>query len=63
MKLQLRRLLADPQLAGALSAHGRKTILHRHTCAHRVDELMDIYHRIDAPGASDHVNRALEKRV
>ena len=49
MKRQLRRLLADPQLAGALSAHGRTTILQRHTCAHRVDELIEIYHRIDSP--------------
>jgi spore maturation protein CgeB len=53
MKRHLQNLLADPQLAGALSGHGRKTILQRHTCAHRVDELMAIYHRIDAPVASD----------
>ena len=53
MKRHLRRLLDDPQFAGALSAHGRKTILQRHTCAHRIDELIDIYHRIDSPAASD----------
>ena len=49
MKRRLQSLLADPQLAGALSGHGRKTILQRHTCAHRVDELMGIYHSIDSP--------------
>jgi hypothetical protein len=37
-----------------LSAHGRKTILQRHTCAHRLDELIEIYHRIDSPVPSDH---------
>jgi spore maturation protein CgeB len=64
MKRQLQRLLADCQLTGALSAHGRRTILHRHTCAHRVDELMDIYHRIDAPVASDQATyRPSEKRL
>jgi spore maturation protein CgeB len=64
MKRQLQRLLADCQLTGALSAHGRQTILQRHTCAHRVDELMDIYHRIDAPVASDHATyRSSEKRL
>ena len=54
MKRQLHRLLADPQLAGRLSAHGQKTILQRHTCAHRLDELIEIYHRIDSPVPSDH---------
>jgi spore maturation protein CgeB len=64
MKRQLRRLLADPQLAGQLSAHGRNTILQRHTCAHRVDELIDIYHRIDSPVPPDQVtHRAREKHL
>ena len=54
MERQLHRLLADPRLAGRLSAHGRKTILQRHTCAHRVDELIEIYHRLDSPVPSDH---------
>jgi spore maturation protein CgeB len=52
MKRHLRRLLSDSRLAGALSAHGRETILQRHTCGHRVDELLDIYHRIDSPTTS-----------
>lgn len=64
MKRQLQRLLADHQLAGALSAHGRQRILQRHTCAHRVDELIDIYHGIDATVPSDHAMRgSSEKRL
>jgi spore maturation protein CgeB len=39
----IRTVLHDRDAADALSAHGRQTILSRHTCAHRVDELMDIY--------------------
>jgi len=38
----IRAVLNDRDLADGLSAHGRHTILSRHTCAHRVDELMDI---------------------
>jgi spore maturation protein CgeB len=52
MKRHLQRLLVDHQLATALSSHGRETILRRHTCAHRVDELLGIYHHIDSPPAS-----------
>lgn len=52
MKRQLRRLLSDSRVADALSTHGRETILQRHTCGHRVDELLDIYHRIDSPMTS-----------
>ena len=54
MKRQLQRLLAAPQLAGRLSAQGLKTILQRHTCAHRLDELIEIYRHIDSPVPSDH---------
>jgi spore maturation protein CgeB len=34
-----------------LAEHGRKTILARHTCAHRVDELLGIYAEIAPPEA------------
>ena len=64
MKQHLQSVLADPQLAGALSFHGRKTILQRHTCAHRVDELMGIYHSIDSSLSSDEaMERAPEKHL
>ncbi|HEU4629206.1 MAG TPA: glycosyltransferase [Gemmatimonadaceae bacterium] len=42
MRRQLRRVLGDPELARALAEHGRRTILARHTCAHRVRELLAI---------------------
>jgi spore maturation protein CgeB len=42
MTRHLNMLLADPARAKALAAHGRSTILARHTCGHRVDELIGI---------------------
>lgn len=43
MQRHLKTMLDDPDAARALAAHGRQTILARHTCAHRVDELLGIY--------------------
>ena len=37
-----RALGSDPALAASLAAHGLQTIRARHTCAHRVDELLAI---------------------
>lgn len=42
MQQQLSALLNDPQMAAEVAANGRETILARHTCAHRVDELLAI---------------------
>ncbi|HWQ93835.1 MAG TPA: glycosyltransferase [Clostridia bacterium] len=42
MKQHLRTLLADHELRSGLAANGLRTILARHTCAHRVDELLAI---------------------
>ena len=42
MRRHLRDVLGDPALAASLAHHGRETILARHTCAHRVDELLAI---------------------
>ncbi len=42
MTLRLRALAQDADLRAALSASGRAAILARHTCAHRVDELLAI---------------------
>jgi len=39
MRGHLRAVLGDVELAQSLAEHGRATILARHTCAHRVDEL------------------------
>ncbi len=43
MRRLLRDVLADEALAAELALHGRRTILARHTCAHRVDELLRIH--------------------
>ncbi len=42
MKRQLRAVLEDQAFAKSLADHGRETVLARHTCAHRVDELFSI---------------------
>lgn len=49
MQSHLRDLLHDPDMAAALARNGLETIRARHTCAHRVDELMGV---IDSLGAS-----------
>jgi spore maturation protein CgeB len=38
----LRALLTDKRMARELAEHGRATILARHTCSHRVDQLLTI---------------------
>lgn len=42
MRQHLLEVLSNPLLAHSLAEHGRQTILSRHTCAHRVDELLQI---------------------
>jgi spore maturation protein CgeB len=42
MRAQLGALLADRAMARAVAERGRRTVLARHTCAHRVDELLAI---------------------
>ena len=42
MTAQLQALLRDPDMAASLAASGLQTIRQRHTCAHRVDELLTI---------------------
>jgi spore maturation protein CgeB len=49
MQQRLREVLHEPALASALAAHGRRTILARHSCAHRVDELLEIYSELAPP--------------
>jgi spore maturation protein CgeB len=43
MQRHLQMLLQDDNRAQEMAAHGRQTILQRHTCAHRVDELLHIW--------------------
>jgi len=47
MREHLRAILDDDGLARSLVEHGRRTILARHTCAHRVDELLAIVDELD----------------
>lgn len=47
MTEHLRHLLNEPARAAALAAHGRKTIAARHTCAHRVDQLIEVLEEIN----------------
>jgi spore maturation protein CgeB len=42
MRTHLRALLGDPQMASELARRGRRSLLARHTCSHRVDELLGI---------------------
>jgi len=42
MERRLDAVLHEPELAASLRAAGLATIAARHTCAHRVDELMDV---------------------
>jgi spore maturation protein CgeB len=42
MRRHLRAVLDDRELAASLRASGLETIAARHTCAHRVDELLDV---------------------
>ncbi len=43
----IRALLDDPDMARYLASNGRRTVLARHTCSHRVDELFAICERIN----------------
>jgi spore maturation protein CgeB len=44
----LRAVVTDGDLAARLARRGRETILARHTCAHRVDELLGICREVGA---------------
>jgi spore maturation protein CgeB len=50
MTRALRAVLRDRGLANSLSRSGRERILRRHTCAHRVDELIGIYEELVGKG-------------
>lgn len=49
MKRHLSKLLRDADFAGALAARALATILDRHTCAHRVDQLFEIIGELQRP--------------
>jgi spore maturation protein CgeB len=49
MTTALREVLNDCAFASAMAARGRATILARHTCAHRVTELLNIVESLRGP--------------
>jgi spore maturation protein CgeB len=49
MKAHMRTVKQDQELRRSLAAHGLQTVLSRHTCGHRVDELMAIVDEIRQP--------------
>jgi spore maturation protein CgeB len=64
MKRHLRRVLNEPEAATALSARGLRTILARHTCAHRVDELLAVMEELRAdPFGSKRVTGPLKRTL
>ena len=48
MKTHLRDVLASNELASTLAKNGIETIAARHTCRHRVDDLLGFYNRVHA---------------
>lgn len=50
MERHLRAVLTDVELAASLTRHGLETIRSRHSCAHRVDELLDIVDSLRTDG-------------
>jgi spore maturation protein CgeB len=49
MTAALKQLKSDPELRASLARSGLETILARHTCAHRVEELLSIVETLRAP--------------
>jgi len=60
MERELARLLADPELRSQLARAGRAAIEARHTCAHRVSELLAIHRELlsNSPRPRRHVETA-----
>jgi spore maturation protein CgeB len=58
MKNHLRDVLSDPALAQTLRDNGLKIIRERHTCRHRVDELLDSYSAIAPADAATKATEA-----
>ncbi|HEX8401641.1 MAG TPA: glycosyltransferase [Allosphingosinicella sp.] len=53
MTAQLQRLREDPALRAELVASGLETVRARHTCAHRVDELLGIVASLSSPSRGE----------
>jgi spore maturation protein CgeB len=62
MHEHLGSVLADPDAASTMAARGLETILARHTCGHRVDELMRIMEELGEDDHSDPVRQVYPQR-
>ena len=62
MRRHLEDVLHDRALAMSLAENGRATILARHTCAHRVDELLAIHAELE-PGRNLECEREGERDI
>jgi spore maturation protein CgeB len=52
MKRHLRAVLADRDLEASLRVEGRRTVLERHTCAHRAEQLLEIARTLGASSSA-----------
>jgi spore maturation protein CgeB len=57
MRRLMRDVLEDPDLARELAEHGRRTVVDRHTCAHRVEQLEAIVAELGATGSTTAARR------
>jgi spore maturation protein CgeB len=53
MRDAIRFLLTHPEQAQHMAAHGLRTIASRHTCAHRVDELLELVEELNTGSHPD----------
>jgi spore maturation protein CgeB len=58
MQDQIAWLLRHPDAARALAEHGRQTILRRHTCRHRVDQLVTIVQELEGEAGAASLDHA-----
>ncbi|MGH7509200.1 MAG: CgeB family protein [Gemmatimonadales bacterium] len=63
MRRHLSSLLADPFAAASMAERGRDTVLARHTCAHRVDQLIGVVDELNGGRAAPSPAGALEPKA
>lgn len=63
MASSIRAVLCDRDLADELSSHGRQTIISRHTCGHRVDELLLIHDQLRGALGNCHPNHQPKEKI
>jgi spore maturation protein CgeB len=56
MREHLQALVGDEELRRRLAAHGLRTVRARHTCTHRVEELLNVYAELQDAGLERVVN-------